>query len=113
MKKGDSVFKRSKEIIAMLWHDKRDVTMISTMHSSAFSDTDKKDRATGETIRKPQIVLDYNKYMGGVDLSDFLTNKYADMRKSLKWYKKLIFHLNDLAVTNAYIVYRFVTKKKV
>ena len=113
MKKGDSVFKREKETIAMLWHDKRDVSMISTMHSSSFSDTGKKDRATGEAIRKPQIVLDYNKYMGGVDLSDFLTNTYADMRKTLKWYKKLIFYLNDLAVTNAYIVYCVVTKKKV
>ena len=91
MKRGDSIFKRAKETLAMIWHDKRDVTMLSTIHTNTFSDTQKKDHTTGENIRKPDIVLDYNKYMGGVDLSDFLTNKYADMRKSLKWYKKLFF----------------------
>ncbi|XP_071479178.1 piggyBac transposable element-derived protein 4-like [Diadema antillarum] len=113
LKRGESFFKRCKELLVMLWHDKRDVTMLSTIHSSSFSDTQKRDRVTGEPIQKPDIVLDYNSYMGGVDLSDFLTNQYADMRKSLKWYKKLIFHLNDLAVTNAYIVYCHLVDKRV
>lgn len=113
MTRGMSIFKRSKELLAMLWFDKRDVTMLSTIHTNSFSDTQKKHPVTGENIQKPDIVLDYNKYMGGVDLSDFLTNTYADMRKSLKWYKKLIFHLNDLAVTNAYIVYCHAVDSKV
>ena len=111
--RGTTIFKRAKELLAMVWRDKRDVTMISTCHSDSFSATQKKDRETGEYIRKPDIVLDYNKYMGGVDLSDFLTAKYADMRKSLKWYKKLVFHLNDLAVTNAYIVYCHLVRRRV
>lgn len=113
MKKGESIWKRSKELLCMLWKDKRDVTMLSTMHTDAFDNTGKTDRDTGEEIRKPQVVLDYNRYMGGVDLSDFLTGTYADMRKSLKWYKKLVFHLNDVCVTNAYIVYCHVSRKKI
>ena len=72
-----------------------------------------KNRHTGKDIFKPQMVIDYNKHMGSVDVSDFLTNKYADMRKSLKWYKKLVFHLSDLSMTNALIVYRTVTGKQI
>ncbi|XP_041464551.1 piggyBac transposable element-derived protein 4-like [Lytechinus variegatus] len=105
LRPGEAIFCRSKELLTMLWRDKRDVTMLSTIHSNKFSETHKKDRVTGENVQKPEIVLDYNRYMGGVDLSDFLTNTYADMRKSLKWYKKLVFHMNDLGVMDAYIVY--------
>ncbi|XP_071490890.1 piggyBac transposable element-derived protein 4-like [Diadema antillarum] len=108
---GESLFMKGKELLGMIWRDKRVFAMLSTMHDNQFADTGKQDRRTGENIRKPKMVIDYNKHMGSVDVSDFLTGRYADLRRSLKWYKKLVFHLSDLAMTNAYIVFKSVTGK--
>ena len=50
--------------------------------ANAFSDTRKKHHVIGENVQKPDIVLDYYKYMGGVGLSGFLTNTYAGNHSS-------------------------------
>lgn len=68
---------------------------------------------TEEPEKKPDVILGYNKYMGSVDTSDLLTSVFGDMRRSLKWYKKLIFYINDLAVTNAYILFKQMKKSKI
>lgn len=106
---GDIEFYRAEELLALTWMDKREVTMLTTMHTASMEDTGKVDRVTNRPIRKPKVVLDYNKYMGGVDCSDMLTNTYADAQKSIKSYKKLVFHLTDLSVTNAFIMFKSVT----
>ncbi|XP_067940184.1 piggyBac transposable element-derived protein 4-like, partial [Watersipora subatra] len=43
----------------------------------------------GDKVCKPAVVLDYNKYMGGVDKSDQNLHYYIAARKTMKWYKKL------------------------
>lgn len=105
-------YRRSDDLLCLIWKDKRDVKLLSTMHDAEQSPTGKQDRA-GNNITKPNIVLDYNKFMGGVDSSDMMTNVYADMRRSVKWYRKLVFHLSDLSVTNAYILYKKTTGKDI
>ena len=44
--------------------------------------------------------------MGGVDRADHLSKYNTITRKSVKWWKKLAFHLLNFAITNAYILYR-------
>lgn len=46
--------------------------MISTIHNAKYTDinTDKIDHDTQLRIKKPHCVVDYNKYMSGVDLAD-------------------------------------------
>lgn len=36
--RGEAIFHRSKELLSMLWSDKRDVTMMSTMHANVVPD---------------------------------------------------------------------------
>ena len=43
--------------------------------------------------------------MGGVDLTDQLTQYYDPMRRCRKWWKKLFFHLFSLMPLNAYKLY--------
>lgn len=43
------------------------------------------------TIKKPNVVINYIKYMGGVDRADQLVSTYCFLRKSLKWWRKLFF----------------------
>ncbi|KAL1276495.1 hypothetical protein QQF64_036118 [Cirrhinus molitorella] len=59
-----------EEMLAVKWHDKRDVHMLTTVHSAEMSPSAKKDHTTGYEKIKPQCVLDYNKKMGAVDKHD-------------------------------------------
>jgi hypothetical protein len=62
---------------------------------------------------KPTTVFDYNKYKTGVDRSDQMLSYYSFARKTIKWWKKLFFHLFDLAVLNAHILHTKTNKKKI
>ena len=49
----------------------------------------------------PQLVLCYNKGMGGVDLADMLIALYRIPSKTRRWYIKIFWHLVDIAKVNA------------
>lgn len=62
---------------------------------------------------KPAIVVDYDKAKGAVDLSDHMAAYQTPLRKTLKWYKKLAFDIIlNVAIVNAFIMYKTVTNKK-
>ena len=102
--KGAFVHRRRGSIMVLKYNDKRPVLMMSSMHKAEMADTGKRDRQ-GVVIRKPSVICDYNKHMGGVDRNDELLGFYTSLRKTLKWYKKLAFHLIEECILNAYIVY--------
>ena len=62
---------------------------------------------------KPQIVMDYNYNMGYVDKGDRMANSYSINRCTLKWMKKLFYHLLDLASLNSYILHSSCGGKKI
>lgn len=39
-------------------------------------------------IAKPKTVLDYNKYMGGVDTNDMMLYCYLDEQRTVRYWKK-------------------------
>lgn len=49
--------------------------------------------------------------MGTVDKTDMLLSSVECIRKSIKWYKKLFFHIVDLSMLNAYSMYKTTTGK--
>ena len=54
----------------------------------------------------PQIVRQYNKHMGGVDLADMLIALYRTNMKTHKWYLNIFSQLLDVCVNNAWLQYR-------
>ena len=95
-------------MVALKWADKRQVPMLSTVHDDAMITKARRTRqAEGgrEEVRKPVMVEEYNKYMGGVDKSDQLLSYYGFSHRTVKWWRRAFFHLIDLAVVNAYILY--------
>jgi hypothetical protein len=73
--------------------------MLSTKHGSSLSTTSRRNRITNEIIRKPNVVTNYNKYMGGVDRSDQMISYTNNVVKSFKWWKKASLHtLHSLAM---------------
>lgn len=101
--KGEIIWRRNGDIYVTKWKDKRDVLTISTAHHPSLIET--KNRF-GETKIKPSDVVDYNKNMSGVDRLDQMTSYYSSPRKTIRWYKKVLFHLIDMAVWNSYFLYR-------
>ena len=91
------------------WHDKRVVSVLSTIHDDTPVAVERRSRrAPGgrETVEKPRAVVEYNKYMGGVDRGDQLLTYYGYPHRTRKWWKRAFFFLFDAAVVNSYTLYR-------
>jgi len=77
-------------IIACKWKDKRDVHMLSTVHTPKMVSINKCDHS-GNKIKKPQCILEYNVNMGLVNKFDMQIAFNNSARKTIKWYKKFFF----------------------
>ena len=62
---------------------------------------------------RPEVVLNHDKYMGGVDRSDQMLSYSTFQEKTLKWWKRVTFHVISLTILNSYIVYKEVTADRV
>ena len=115
LERGEISSRRDGAIMALKWRDKRDVLVLSTKHTPAMQVVSV--RASGGRTEKfkPVAIEDYNKNMAGVDKSDQLLQYYSFRRKTVKWWKKVFFHLYNLAFVNSqklYNLFRIKNKKK-
>jgi len=77
LKKGEIIARHSGPVTVLKWHDKRNVTVVSTYHSA---DTQRVSNEGKET-EKPLCMIDYNHSMGEDDLKDQLLHMYMVKRK--------------------------------
>ena len=54
----------------------------------------------------PNTVNIYSRLMKGFNLSNQLINYYELNRKTIKWWKRIFFHLLDIAIVNSFIIYK-------
>ena len=105
----ESAYLRNGPLLCFKWKgqktksNKKPVTVISTIHDAQEILTTKKD-SHGNRLPKPQIIFEYTKNMSGVDLSDQYMAFHMSMRKSMKWWRKLFFHIMNMILLNAYIL---------
>lgn len=90
--------------------DNREVFMLNSFIEHRMEDSDTKNPKTAKI--KPASVLVYNKSMGALDDMDKIIRPYQALRKSRKWYRKYAFHLFDICVYNAWVVYRHKNPQK-
>ncbi|VDH92077.1 Hypothetical predicted protein [Mytilus galloprovincialis] len=98
LRASQSMFMRQQEILVCAFKEKekrKNVKMLSTRYNAELV-----------VNRKPKMITEYNKFMGGVDLNDMLTSFYEDGRKSTKMWKKIVFNIIHRMVINAYILYQ-------
>ena len=98
--------KKAGKLLAISYTDKRQVLLLSTVHKGDMIDTNKKNRLTGEVIRKPDAICDYNKHMRLVDKADMMSSYIDCTRKSRKWPSRLFQHILRLCMVNAFILFK-------
>lgn len=104
LKPGEMVAWQKGKMMAIRWRDKKDVCLMSTVHNTSTATVHTKG---GKDVLKPQVIIDYNCTMGGVDRADQAMTFYPTMRKQQKkYYKKIFRHLLEQCLWNAYILYR-------
>lgn len=101
MKVGEMDYRRQKDIIVLRWKDKRDVYLLTSCHRPAMVPW----RSRAEEKNKPNAVVDYIGNMAGVDHSDQMIAYMPMHRKTIKWWKKLAFHLITLIMIQAHCLY--------
>ena len=79
LKKGEFVSAKCEKLVALKWRDKCDVTLLTTIHSDEMQTVSRKGGL--EYINKPTCVVEYNKFMGGVDLKDQLLEGFLLEKK--------------------------------
>ncbi|XP_045467004.1 piggyBac transposable element-derived protein 4-like [Harmonia axyridis] len=114
MKSGE-IFGEEKDGVKIIkWMDKRPVLMISSVsdHNTKVFPVGKKNRK-GEDVLKPKCITDYNAAKKGVDYSDQMSSYHSVLRKSMKWYRKVMLELIlGTAVVNSLIIYNMCARTK-
>ncbi|XP_066961476.1 piggyBac transposable element-derived protein 4-like [Macrobrachium rosenbergii] len=95
----------TNKILAVKWIDRKPVTLLSTVHKGDMVDRGKVHYRTKKKICKTDVVADYNENMRLVVKSDCQLSGTECMRKSFKWYHKIVLQLIDIIMLNSYNIW--------
>ncbi len=101
---GSKIYKQANGILLLSWVDNKEVNLISTVHEPVDRPARRRQRGTGITLEKPQVVNDYNINMRLVDKKDQVVASAECARKTMRWYKKFFFHILDLVLYNSNVL---------
>ena len=88
----------------------KEIQLLTTAHSDKKIDAEKE--ICGTSILRWQAVHDYNKCLNAVDRSVRMVNCNAFRRRTLKWWKKVFFHMFMVGVLNAYLIHKTTSVQK-
>ena len=102
-------------ILAIAWVDNKVVYFLTTIHPSEFP---RRASAKTQVVRRrgageggesgavpcPPLLKDYNSYMDGVDQADQMLRYYTCIRKTIKWYRHVLFHEIEVVIHNAFVI---------
>jgi len=87
--------------------------MISTIHDATIVNKGRKDRKTNMEIKKPYAVVQYCKFIKGIDRADQYLTYYSVLKNTVKWPKKVVLYLLNCVLFSAFFVYRTLNTNKV
>ena len=104
--KGEVLTYNDAPVMGLKWHDKCVVSLLTTIHDdSMISKSRWKKGGDQQVVQKPSCIDEYNSYMGGVDMAAQLLQYYGCKIIYKKWWKCVFFHMLDVTLVNAYILY--------
>ncbi|XP_064609115.1 piggyBac transposable element-derived protein 4-like [Liolophura sinensis] len=112
LRKGDDpVYMRNNKLLVVTWHDTKRVSVISTVHPNRNVEKRIRSKHSPDgfrVVKKPYCVVQYNSYMGGVDLAGQRMKTYNFPHRSRKWYMRIINALISICLVNAQVIHRSV-----
>ncbi|XP_015189681.1 PREDICTED: piggyBac transposable element-derived protein 4-like [Polistes dominula] len=110
LKKGEMVAREDPNgIVVLKWRDVRDVTILSTKNPPIMTPSSNSSWRGRPTKMKPLAISEYNIGKSGIDRSDQMVSYATNIRKTIKWYRKLaIYLLLGTTIVNA----QYSTQKK-
>ena len=103
------------QLVAVSWVDNRPVNFLATGASTHLTSVKRKNKdGTKIDVPCPQLVSDYNAFMGGVDRHDQLRVQRYSLQKSVrfkKYYKALFLGIIDMALVNGFVIHKIVKEK--
>lgn len=106
---GQPKYFKNDKILMCSFRDKQTkknpVILISTNCTTGNITVTKKKGNFQSVKEKPIIIHNYNQFMNGVDESDKMLYTYLDERRTLKYWKKVVFNIFVRMVLNSYIIY--------
>ena len=107
MARGEAQFLFHGAITAARWHDNKDVYCLSTLLDDSMTTVLRQVQKKKRSISScPQIIVDYNQHMRGVDLADQAMCYYSVGCKTMKWWRRIFWRIHDQAITNAVVIYK-------
>jgi hypothetical protein len=100
LKKGTSAFWRNGDVVVQVWKDKTLVQMISTIHDATIVNKGRKDRKTNMEIKKPNAVVQSNKFIKDVDRADQYLSHCSVLKRTVKWSKNVLLYLPNCVLFN-------------
>ncbi|GFS52731.1 piggyBac transposable element-derived protein 4 [Nephila pilipes] len=94
LRKGEVRSLCSRDLLALRWSDKRDVSAANIVMLTSWI-RGKRERGKMVNVFKQNCVIEYNNGMGGVDKNDQQLACFPVMRKYMKGYKKNYFSFNS------------------
>lgn len=119
--RGTLYARQNNQLTYVLWRDSSIMSLLSTAHNAFRENSDQlvrsfsidgRKRRADHTINAPRQAIDYNMHMGGVDRADQLRSYHTCTRKSMIWWKPLLYFLIDISRVNGWICFKLDYIKK-
>jgi hypothetical protein len=106
LQRGEQSVQHNANMVAIKWHDKRDVYVLSTVHDSSLIAVEKRKSNSSKEILIPLCIKEYNENRGIINKTAINMKFSESIRKTRKWYKELFSHIMDLSVLNSHILFK-------
>ena len=95
------------------YHDRNLVRFVTNAFPLSMTTKGVVREASGLLVKRdiPPLVPAYNKFMGAVDRTGQLRKYYGNDRRCMRPWLRIFFHLFDLAVNNAFLLYKHDCKR--
>ena len=111
LKRGDSLFRQSNNLMCVTWKDKKIVRLLSTLPGSLdIGQVERRLRSEGQrqtqNFSQRKLIKLYDSSIRGFDLADQRIATCSRLMKGNIWYYKLFFYILEAAVFSVHIMYQ-------
>lgn len=117
LNRGEYLTRQTKDgkMVATVWRDKKHVYNLNTYYDPFTNQRedkvkrrqrDEEGKWRNMELACPKAIVEFNKYMGGVDRHDHLRSSYSLQRTSTRWWTYFCWFAIDMAIINSYLLYK-------